>query len=181
MLRRYTSWDARVADGLRRYRHLRVNFESSLAMGAITSAGHGGYPPWPRPPHVTSEIPIVPANGESRVRETDRVSNGRVFGIHEPSAADGALRAFEEISRSIQHRFARCRKRDGAAVANEKCRADVMLEALDHAAERRLGHDEALRGAPEVELLRNDDESVQPAQIGDHRSPHHGALGASAR
>jgi hypothetical protein len=175
MPRRYNSWDARAGERIfRTERQLRVNFESSLA-----SVGHGGSPPCPRPPHVTSEALIIPANGKSGEPETDRVSTKRFFGMHDSHAADCTIRSFEDVSRSIQHRLARCRERDAATITNEKYRADIVFEALDETAERRLRHHEAFGGAPEVKLLGDDDESVQPPQIGDHRHRRHGGVSTS--
>jgi hypothetical protein len=55
--------------------------------------------------------------------------------------------------------------------ANEQARADLLLELPDRHAERRLGHVQARGRATEVQLLRDDDEIAQVAQL-RHRSEH---------
>src|SRR5581483_9077777 len=67
--------------------------------------------------------------------------------------------------------FARGGEAHAAIVPLEEPCAHLVLEQADLARERRLGHVEALRGAPEVKLLADGHEAAQLAYLEHHSTP----------
>ncbi|MFO0745190.1 MAG: hypothetical protein U1F43_05860 [Myxococcota bacterium] len=96
------------------------------------------------------------------------VADGERAGVAGRDALHDGARALglgEQRAGATEQRLAGLGQAHVAAAALEEAPAELLLEAHDLRAQRRLRDGEAARGAPEVELLGDGDERLQEAQL----------------
>ena len=99
-----------------------------------------------------------------RADEADR-QPADLAALDAPGLARRVLDRVEDLPRPDQERLAGRGQLDLALVAQQQRRADLLLELADLLAQRRLGHVQALGRAAEVQLLGDDDEVAQVAEL----------------
>ncbi len=82
-----------------------------------------------------------------------------------PGGLARRLDTFEDVIGVRKERVTTRRERHAAGVALEQRHADVLLELAHGLAQRRLRHLQSRGGPPEVQLFRDGDERLQPANL----------------
>ena len=99
-----------------------------------------------------------------RADEADR-QPADLAALDAPGLARCVLDRVEDLPRPDEERLAGGRQLDPALVAQQQRRPDLLLELADLLAQRRLRHVQALGRAAEVQLLGDDDEVAQVAEL----------------